>query len=489
LLMGKAPFFNHISVFFRLPPEFFIIFVYCTRIKKTLPLHPKMSKVYKITMKRILGIIAMAGCALQTFAGQPASSSDTTSYQRYRLGGYGEMMATFKDYGTNRFYGSSNGNTKVNHNEISIPRFVLEGEYRISKNWTLAAEIEFEAGGTGSEYELEATSGSENGEYETEMEKGGEVAIEQFHLTRTFVPEFNVRFGHLIIPFGLLNTHHEPLNFFTTSRPEGATKVIPSTWHETGMEFFGDFGKGYASFDYQALVTAGLNPNGFDVYNWVKGGKQGLFETDNFSSPAYTARIDWKGVPGLRIGGSVFYNPNAGKNADKLVSYDGIDDINIFMYSFDAQYINKYFTARGNFMTGTMSGTVGLTSYNKSYSSKSPYSRMGPIAKKAVDYYFEVGLNLRSFFPSCEKFPAIYPFAHYNYYNPQEECESGLTADKRCQVSLWSVGLNWKILPNLVAKADYTTRQIGTNKMFGTSSYNSENEFRIGLAYALWFTK
>jgi hypothetical protein len=40
-----------------------------------------------------------------------------------------------------------------------------------------------------------------------------------------------------------------------------------------------------------------------------------------------------------------------------------------------------------------------------------------------------------------------------------------------------------------VAKADYTTRQIGTSKIFGSSQYNNENEFRIALAYQLWFSK
>jgi hypothetical protein len=38
-------------------------------------------------------------------------------------------------------------------------------------------------------------------------------------------------------------------------------------------------------------------------------------------------------------------------------------------------------------------------------------------------------------------------------------------------------------------KADYTTRQIGTAKVFGTGSYNSENEFGIGIAYIGWLFK
>ena len=76
--------------------------------------------------------------------------------------------------------GASNGNARLNHSEISIPRFVLSGDYKLSDKWILGAEIEFESGGVGMAYEIESGSGAENGEYENEIEKGGEVALEQF---------------------------------------------------------------------------------------------------------------------------------------------------------------------------------------------------------------------------------------------------------------------------------------------------------------------
>ena len=71
----------------------------------------------------------------------------------------------------------------------------------------------------------------------------------------------------------------------------------------------------------------------------------------------------------------------------------------------------------------------------------------------------------------------------------QQVMDAGQTADERCQVSMWRMGLNWEPLPNLVVKADFTTRQIGTQKVFGTTRFNSENEFNIGIAYAGWFFK
>lgn len=96
-------------------------------------------------------------------------------YNKFRFGGYGEILANFMDYGINRFRGTDNGSKKDHRNSISIPRFVLAFDYKFNSQWVLGAEIEFEAGGTGSAYEIENT---ENGEYEMEVEKGGEVALE-----------------------------------------------------------------------------------------------------------------------------------------------------------------------------------------------------------------------------------------------------------------------------------------------------------------------
>ena len=414
-----------------------------------------------------------------------SAEPDTLGYRQFRFGGYGEMVANFKDYGINRFYGHSDGNSKQNHNTISIPRFVLAFDYKFSPKWILGAEIEFEYGGTGTAYELENT---ENGEYETEVEKGGEVALEQFHITRMIIPELNVRAGHLIVPVGLTNAHHEPINFFGSSRPEGETTIIPCTWHETGIELLGRFGKGYASFDYEAMVVTGLNANGFDRNKWVRGGKQGLFEGDNFTSPAYVVRLNYTGVPGLRLGGSLYHCANTGANADKLITYDEIGKIPVTIYSFDAQYSDRYVTARANYLSGNIAHADQVGAKNGKLSNKSGYSRLTPIAKRAVSYNAEVGVNLKNII-GCEKFPVIYPFVQYEYYNSQEKGEGMDVMDARCQVSKWNFGLNWKALPNLVVKADYTTRQIGTAKVFGTGPYNSENEFGIGIAYIGWFFK
>ncbi len=393
------------------------------------------------------------------------------------------MVASFKDYGINRLSGTTNGNQRVDRNTIAIPRFVLAIDYKFSPKWVLGAEIEFESGGTGTAFEIE---NSENGEYETEIEKGGEVALEQFHISRLIVPAFNVRVGHLIVPLGQVNAHHEPINFFGTVRPQSETAFIPSTWHETGIEFYGSFGRSYGRFDYQLMIVAGLNANGFERDSWIAEGKQGYFETDNFTSPGYVARLDWRGVPGLRTGVSFYYCRDAGSNSDKPQTYASTGRIPVAIGSWDAQYNCRYLMARANVIYGYLGHASEVTAINKEVlSSKSPYSRLGPIAKNALSYGAEIGLKLNSLIRG--KMPAIVPYARYDYYNPQQRGAKGQTMDKRFQVSQWQGGINWFALPNLVVKADYTTRQIGTSKVFGKGIYNSENEFSIGVAYIGWF--
>ncbi len=436
-------------------------------------------------MKRTLNILATAAFLSFGTASCVLAQDEMESYSKYRVGGYGEVVASFMGYGKSRFNGTTTGNSYERRNTIAIPRFVLAGDYKFNKHWQLGAEIEFEAGGVGVETEMEA---SENGEYETEMEKGGEVALEQFHITYTLDRYFHVRVGHMVLPVGLTNAHHEPILFFGTVRPEAETVVIPSTWHETGLSIFGRFGQGYSRMSYQAFVTAGLNADGFGRDHWVADGKQGLFETDNFTSPAYTARLEYEGVKGLRVGASVYYCNNTAANTDKRYKYSSVGRVPVTIITADAQYVNRYVTARANFLWGEVGNSKKLSSVSLSNLSNYHHGAMRRTAKNALSYGVEVGLNLRNIIGD-NRVPVFYPFVRYEYYNPQERDEGDQAVEARCQVSKWVGGLNWFALPNLVVKLDYSTRKIGTAKVFGDSRYNRENELSIGVAYAGWFSK
>lgn len=129
------------------------------------------------------------------------------NFKKYRVGGYGEILFQYMTYGTNR-YTNPVGATRDNRAEVSLPRAVFAFDYHFGRGWYLGTEIEFENGGTGATMEIEHNK--EGGEIETEIEKGGEVALEQLHITKHFSNAFNLRIGHMIVPVGLTNSHHEP---------------------------------------------------------------------------------------------------------------------------------------------------------------------------------------------------------------------------------------------------------------------------------------
>ncbi|MBR7085631.1 MAG: hypothetical protein IKI37_10730, partial [Oscillospiraceae bacterium] len=51
--------------------------------------------------QKVFGIMVMAAIFSTVRAAEP----DTLGYSKFRFGGYGEVVANFKDYGINRFYG------------------------------------------------------------------------------------------------------------------------------------------------------------------------------------------------------------------------------------------------------------------------------------------------------------------------------------------------------------------------------------------------
>lgn len=438
-------------------------------------------------MKKLTGLFAL--CLLTGFGAVTVSAQEKKSklnqeytdnyedFKKFRFGGYGEMAASYMDYDFSRLRGSSEGAKKLNRGEISIPRFILAFDYKFSPKWILSSEIEFEYGGTGSAKEIEWFE--ENGEYEAEIEKGGEVALEQFHITRLVNKAFNVRFGHMIVPVGLTNSHHEPLNFFGVYRPEGETTILPSTWHETGIAFFGKVWH----FDYELQVVSGLDPQAFSKENWIGKGTQGAFEVSNFTSPAFVARVNYNGtkkLDGLRIGASFYYDQTAknGSKPERNVGYKF--PVTILTGDIEYKSPNKNFIGRANFVYGSLGETVALTKINNTSSNASQYPTSS-VARRAVSYGGEIGYNIGSLF---HKKPfRLYPFFRYEYYNPMEKTDKGILADKRLQTSAITAGLNYYALPNLVIKADYTNRNVGWGK------YRNENMASVGIAYIGWFIK
>ncbi len=391
---------------------------------------------------------------------------------RFRIGGYGEMLFQSFNYGKNSFY--DYGSDYEKRAQISIPRFVLAMDFKFNDTWTLGAEVEFEYGGTGGAIEYET---SEAGEYEVEIEKGGEVALEQFHITKSFFKQLNLRFGHVIVPVGLTNAHHEPLNFFTATRSEGESTILPCTWHETGVELFGTVGK----FDYDVMVINGLDPAFFSKGNFIQNGKQGLFEKSTMTNPAYAARADFRFVPETRIGFSFYGAPKTTGNSTESGKYKRYDlKVPVVLVSADAVHQSKWITARANFLWGKIGESEDLSKLNITLpkSGKISVFPRTQVAERAIDWYAEVGVNVLAGANTTHK---LIPFIRYEYYNTMYKVAPSVVQDGRYHRQIYTVGVNYMPLPNLVVKMDYNHRQVDSGK------YNGEETFSVGVGYAGWY--
>lgn len=206
--------------------------------------------------------VAAIGLTYPSNSSAQVSASDSVmnhaNKQKLSVGGYGEVAYSREFFSDNvyRYSKASAYKNDPSHGKFDIPHAVIYLSYDFGKGWTMGSEIEFEHGGTGSSFEKEY---EESGEWEQEVEKGGEVELEQFWIQKSFSRAMNLRFGHIVVPIGLTNAHHEPLNFFTVYRPEGEATIFPCTWHQTGASLWGLVGK----FRYEVQLLAGLNALSF----------------------------------------------------------------------------------------------------------------------------------------------------------------------------------------------------------------------------------
>ena len=428
-------------------------------------------------MKKSIHLLVFA-CLLS--GSLPAQNSDAPQekekadeYTKFRVGGYGEILFQHMNYGPWRYAGDGSGSGHDKRSQFSVPRFVIAINYKFGHGWELGSEIEFEYGGTGAAIEHEYT---ESGEYETEIEKGGEVALEQFHLTKRFSRAFAIRAGHMIVPVGLTNAHHEPINFFGASRPEGEMTLIPCTWHETGVAVLGAAG----DFNYQAMVVTGLDPNGFDTQNWIRNGRQARFEIATMTNPAYVARVDYSGLKHTRLGVAGYYSPRTTSNASNPGVFTKYDiKGSVALVSADGQYKSRDLIVRANVLYGRIGESAEISAQNARIPKATGFKRT-PVAQNALTYFAEAGYNIGRFF---DYKASVFPFIRYEYLNSMQGIADGhgLVKDPRNDLKIVSAGVNYYALPNLVVKADYAHRRVAS----GTC--NSESTFSLGLAYIGWF--
>ena len=434
-------------------------------------------------MRNVL-IYLIALLPISMFAQESAGDSvmQHAGGKRLTVGGYGEINYSRNFYSdhVSRYSQPEEHKNDPSHGRVDIPHAVIYLGYDFGRGWTFGTEIEFEHGGNGLAYEKEDEEG---GEWEQEVEKGGEVELEQFWLQKSFSKALNLRIGHIVVPVGLNNAHHEPLSYFTVYRPEGENTIMPSTWHQTGLSLWGRSG----DFRYEAQLLAGLNADGFTNVNWIKNGNKSPLEFDVANKYGVALRVDNYTVKGLRLGLSGYYGHSIGNSyPNNAAGVDAEYKGQVLIGAVDLTYKGYNLIVRGQADYGYLGDAAQLKYVYNRLNSKSPYKHSAFVSKNAYAWGIEAGYDLFSVIGNWSKVkglnaerPQLYVFGRYEQYNPYASQTKG-TAYDYTEVKRFAVGLNYHPIKQIVIKAEYSKRLL-------RSLYNEEPSVNVGVAYEGFF--
>lgn len=389
----------------------------------------------------------------------PAASKIYGVERGLSIGGYAEGFYR-------RLVDSANGDK----DRADFLRAVLYVGYKFTDNIIFNSEYEFE----------HATTSS------TESSSGGSVSVEFATLDFMWRDWANFRAGLMLTPMGFINEIHEPPYYYGVNRPEVERRIIPTTWRENGVGLFGSFGE---SLHYKAYVMNGFNAEGFDA-DGLRGGRQkgnrALAE-----HLAFVGSFEWTPSYQWLIGTSV-YHGNSGQNQNVGVTVPGglgggaykvnIPDTPTTIWEVHAQYqahglhLRSLFTLANLSEAGDLTRALGPVTAVGGGGGTGELSAGEGIGGMMMGAYAEIAYDiLPLLFPDTEQ--ALEPFFRFEWIDTQRDMPEGFKIDRSQIWNLYTAGVSWKPVPNVVVKLDYRNRQSGSG------SLSDELNMGIGLAF------
>jgi hypothetical protein len=340
--------------------------------------------------------------------------------------GYGEI--NYENYPRNK-----------SQTQADLARAVIGFGYRFDERTRFVSEFEWEHA---------VTSAGDQGESE----------VEQFYVERSFTPQLAGRVGLFLIPSGLLNTAHEPTQYFGVTRNFVETSIIPTTWREGGIAL-----TGVTEFDltWDVGITTGFN-----LAKWDPTSDEGkasplgsihqelqLAKAANLS--AYGA-LNWRGAPGLLVGASIF----SGKAGQKQPDFPSQNAV-VTLAEAHARWTPGPFDLSALYARGHISDTAP---YNETI--------VGNPTLVPSDFY---GWYVQGAWYAWQRGEyQLAPFVRYERFNTgwrYATLAEGLTPAALPTEGVTTVGASFYVTPSIVFKADY--------QWFRTD--NALDRFQLGL--------
>ncbi len=362
----------------------------------------------------------MAKMKSQQAVPQAAQSSAPASAAPGTLMGLASGSNTFGGYGELHYNNYKDGDKK---DEIDFHRFVLFYGHKFNDNLRFYSELEVEHALV------------EGGE------ESGAVELEQAFIDYRVNNAFNVKAGAFLVPVGIINETHEPPTFFGVERNEVETRIIPTTWREAGVGVHGEIVQGLR---YDAGIMSGMDAGKFERPDRsIRSMRTELSEAAAHDF-AFFGAVNYRGIPGLAVGASVVTG-NTGQNG---VTDPALKNVNgrLLLWDVHAQYRLGGLEMRALYARGTLGDadkiTAAAIARSGSSSVVAPSSFWGYYAE--AGYHFRLGDEME-----------LSPFARFERYNTQASVPSGFSADRKNNERVTTFGLNFKLHPQVVFKADY----------------------------------
>lgn len=364
--------------------------------------------------------------------------SDSTTVTSYGEIGYSHPTKSAKD--TN----------------VDIQRAVIGIQHRFDDKTKMVSEFEWEHA---------ITSSSDRGEAE----------VEQLWLEREFQPGLRGRTGLFLMPVGLLNQNHEPTAYYGVYRPDVDTKIVPSTWREVGLGLSGDTSEG---LNWDVALTTAPNLTKWDATS-TEGRDRGPLQAIHGEGQFAAARdlgvvgaLNWRGVPGLLIGGSLVYDSISQHQAGFLANGS-----KLLMMDLHTRYQVAGWDLSGEFVRATISNTEALNASFADASITNP---------TLVPHLFYGGYVQAAYKLWDHDDYVLSPFARYELLNTAANFGSlpvTLSGADAPDEKIWTLGANLRIGEGVVLKADY--RRYSQNKMpDATNHFNLGNSFNLGAGFS-----
>jgi hypothetical protein len=326
--------------------------------------------------------------------------------------------------------------------QADVARAVIGITHRFDEKTKMVAEFEWEHA---------VTSASDKGETE----------VEQLYVEREFNNGLRAKGGLFLIPAGLLNTNHEPTAYYGVYRNFVETAIIPSTWREAGLGLS-------QTLDNGLTWDTGLT-TGFDLSKWDST------STDGRTSPlgsihqegqmakshdlSVFGALNWRGVPGLLLGGSVF----TGKVGQKTPDFPA-QDARLTLWDLHARYTPGKWDLSAVYARGTISNTEALNQTFAGNPTPVPSSFYGWYTQAAYQLWKNSDYTLTPFLR----------YERFNTANGYAAMPAGLAVATGPNEGVWTVGTNFNVGEGVVLKADYQKFKVDT----------ARDRFNLGLGYA-----